>query len=56
MNEIILDGESLTFKQILGVAYGKTDNPRILLAEKAKRKVKRSANAVQKLLERGEIA
>ena len=56
MNEIILDGESLTFEQVLAVAHGEPNNPRVLLSESAKAKVNRSANAVQTLLERGEVA
>jgi len=56
MSEIILDGESLTFEQVLAVAYGAPDNPRVGLSEKAKQAVSRSAKAVQILLERGEIA
>ena len=56
MSEIILDGASLTFEQVLAVAGGEPNNPRVLLSEKAKNQVVRSANAVQKLLERGEIA
>lgn len=56
MNEIILDGENLTFEQTVAVAYGKPNAPRVILSEKAKENVKRAANAVQKLLDRGEIA
>lgn len=56
MNEIILDGESLTFEQVCRVAHGKPNEPRIVLAEKAKENVRRAADAVQKLLEKGEIA
>ncbi len=56
MQEIILDGENLSFEQTVAVAYGKPNEPRVFLSEKAKENVKRSANAVQKLLERGEIA
>ena len=56
MQEITLDGESLTFEQVLAVAYGEPNNPRVLLSEKAKGQVRRSASAVQALLERGEIA
>ncbi len=55
MNKIILDGESLTFEQVLTVAY-KKENVKISLSEQAKIKVKRAADAVQTLLERGEIA
>lgn len=56
MNEIVLDGESLTIEQVVAVAHGKPLEPRVLLSEKAKQNVIRSANAVQTLLERGEIA
>ncbi len=56
MNEIILDGESLTFEQVLAVAYGEPNNPRVLLSEKAKENVTRAARAVEILLERDEIA
>src|SRR5262245_7223369 len=56
MSEIILDGESLTFEQVCEVAYGKPNEPRIVLAENAKEKVTRAANAVQELLKKGEIA
>jgi histidine ammonia-lyase len=56
MNEIILDGENLTFEQVVAVAYGAPDKPRVGLSEAAKARVQRSANAVQILLERGEIA
>src|SRR5215203_4907192 len=56
MSEIILDGESLTFDQVLAVAYGKSEEIQISLSETAKKNVNRAADAVEKLLERGEIA
>ena len=56
MNEIILDGESLTFEQVLAIAHGEPNQPRVSLSEKAQANVNRSAAAVQILLERGEIA
>lgn len=56
MNEIVLDGESLTFEQVVEIAYGAPKNPKIILAESAKTKVNRASQAVDKLLERGEIA
>ncbi len=56
MDEIILDGESLTFEQVLAVAHGEPNQPRVSLSETAQAYVRRSAAAVQKLLERGEIA
>ena len=56
MTEIIIDGESLTFEQVLAVAYGKPNEPRVVLAESAKANVERCARAVDTLIERGEIA
>ncbi|MBA3634511.1 MAG: histidine ammonia-lyase [Acidobacteria bacterium] len=56
MNKIVLDGESLTFEQVIATAFGKPNAPRVVLSEKAQAQVNRSAAAVQKLLERGEIA
>ena len=54
--EIIIDGESLTFEQVIAVAYGKPGEPRVVLSDQAKACVNRSAAAVQTLLARGEIA
>jgi histidine ammonia-lyase len=56
MNEIILDGESLTFEQVCRVAHGKPNAPRLVLSEKARKNVRRAADAVQELLAKGEIA
>ena len=56
MNEIILDGESLTFEQVIAVAYGEPNKFRVALSERAQKQVRRCAQAVQKLLKRGEIA
>lgn len=56
MTTIILDGESLTFEQVVAVAYGAPGEPRIALSEGAKGRVNRAAQAVQTLLGRGEIA
>jgi histidine ammonia-lyase len=56
MNEIVIDGESLTFEQVLAVAYSKPGAPRVTLSEKAKENVARCARAVDTLIERGEIA
>lgn len=56
MNEIILDGENLTFEQVLAVSAGDADQFHISLSAKAEKRVERSAQAVEKLLERGEIA
>lgn len=56
MTEIILDGESLTFEEVLAVAYGKPGEPIVSFSEPAKAKVLSAAAAVDTLLERGEIA
>jgi len=56
MNEIILDGESLTFEQVIAVAYGRPGEPQVALADTAKDAVNRAAAAVQTLLDRGEVA
>ena len=56
MSEIIINGESLTFEQVLAVAFGKPGEPRIALADEAKSHVSRCAAAVDRLIERGEIA
>ncbi len=56
MSEIILNGESLTFEQVIAVAFGEPNKPRVILSNAAKGKVTRAANAVQTLLDNGEIA
>jgi len=56
MDDIIIDGESLTFEQVIAVSEGSPGSPRVVLSEFAKLKVQRSADAVQTLLDRGEIA
>ncbi len=56
MKKIILDGKSLTFSEVLQAAFGKPNEPEIVLSAKAKDNVRRSAEAVRKLLARGEIA
>lgn len=56
MNEIVLDGENLTFEQVVAVAFGEPNAPRVVLSDEAKAKVNRASAAVEKLLERGEIA
>lgn len=56
MNEIIIDGENLTFEHVLAVAYGKPGEPSVALADSSKENVGRCAAAVDRLIERGEIA
>ena len=54
--EIVLDGESLTFEQVFAVAHGGPDEPRVVLSDLARERVQKCADAVQTLLDRGEIA
>jgi histidine ammonia-lyase len=56
MAEIVLDGQSLTFEEVVAVAYGQPGYPRVRLSDQAKINVERSAAAIQTLLDRGEIA
>jgi histidine ammonia-lyase len=53
---VVIDGESLTFDQVLAVAYGEPGEPCVELSDSARAAVDRSAAAVDTLLERGEIA
>ncbi|MBE2184829.1 MAG: histidine ammonia-lyase [Anaerolineae bacterium] len=54
--EITIDGKSLTIEQIIEVAYGQPDNPRVILSEPARVAVQRSADAVQQLIQQNRIA
>ncbi len=54
--DILIDGKSLTFEQVIAVAYGKPGEPAVRLADSAKLAVNRCSDAVQTLLDRGEIA
>lgn len=53
---IELDGEQLTFEQVLAVAYGEPGRPAVRLADHARAAVERAAAAVRGLCERGEVA
>jgi histidine ammonia-lyase len=53
---ILIDGESLTFEQVTAVAFGKPGQPTVELSTAARAKVDLASGAVQTLLERGEIA
>lgn len=55
-SQLIIDGESLTFEQVIDVAYGEPGATGVVLSDAAKANVERSAAAVQTLLDRGEIA
>ena len=56
MKEILIDGESLTFEQVIQVAYGKPGQPNVCLTDDSRSKVQSAADAVDTLLDRGEIA
>ncbi|MCB9101987.1 MAG: histidine ammonia-lyase [Anaerolineales bacterium] len=56
MDPIILDGQSLTIDQVITVAYGEPGQPAVALSEAAQAGVTRAAQAVQTLLERGQVA
>jgi len=56
MDTVILDGGSLTFDDVLAVAYGEPSSPKVILSAEAKRNVNRAADAVQQLLEDDVIA
>ena len=53
---IELDGQSLTIAQVVEVAYGEAGMPKVTIKADAQKQVKNAADAVQKLLERGEVA
>ncbi len=56
VSKLAIDGEKLTFDDVLAVAYDSTGRIHVGLSDDAKTKVERSAAAVQTLLDRGEIA
>ena len=53
---IILDGESLTIEQVAAVTHGTQGQPEITISGKAMEKVARTAEAIEQLLKRNEIA
>jgi histidine ammonia-lyase len=55
-NEIVLDGSSLTFEDVIAVAYGQPGEPRVVLGDEARGAVGKAAKAVADLVENGEIA
>ena len=56
MTDLLIDGESLTFEEVLAVAHRAPGEVRVSISDDAKAKVNRAAAAVDKLVERGEIA
>jgi histidine ammonia-lyase len=55
-HDILLDGTSLTIEQVVRVAFGNPNQPRVSLSSEAARRVERAAQAVGELLARNEIA
>jgi diadenosine tetraphosphate (Ap4A) HIT family hydrolase len=55
MENVILDGESLTFEQVLAVAHGKPGQPRVVIGQNAIPKIERAAQAVQTLLDGNQV-
>ncbi len=56
-NDVVtLDGEHLTFEQVLAVARGRPGRPRVVLSDAAGAAVDRAAAAVERLLAGGTIA
>lgn len=53
---IILDGASLTIEQVVAVAHGQPDRPRVVLSNEVIPRVDRAAQVVQQLLREGRIA
>lgn len=56
MEQVILDGGSLTIEQVIAVAYGTPNHPRVMISDEAKIAINRSADAVQTLLRDGVVA
>ena len=56
MPDVLIDGESLTIEEVLSVAYSDPGEVTVTLSDDARAKVSRSAEAVQTLLDRGEVA
>jgi ABC-type transport system involved in Fe-S cluster assembly fused permease/ATPase subunit len=52
MSEVVINGEDLTFEQVVSVAYGKPGEPNVLISDEAKANVNRSSAAVDALLDR----
>jgi histidine ammonia-lyase len=55
-NVISLDGQNLTIDQVIAVAYGRPGAPGVEISNEAEAKVTRAAQAVERLLARGEVA
>lgn len=56
MTEVLIDGERLTFEQVLAIAFSQPGEVPIVIGGEAKAKVNRASDAVDELVKRGEIA
>jgi histidine ammonia-lyase len=56
MDTLRINGADLTIEQVVAVAYGGPGAPLVTLTPEARERVDRAAMAVQRLLERGEVA
>jgi histidine ammonia-lyase len=56
MQYLEINGETLTKDQVITVAFGRANECQVKLSPEARVRVSKSAKAVEKLLERGEIA
>jgi histidine ammonia-lyase len=50
MKTIILDGKSLTIEQVIEISHSRSEEIEVVLSENSKEKVKKAADAVQKLI------
>lgn len=56
MEQIVIDGQSLTLEQVVAVAQGGPGQPEVCLSDAARVNVQRAADAVAKLLDDGVVA
>jgi histidine ammonia-lyase len=56
LETIVLNGQDLSIEQVVTVANGPPQAPRVVLSEEARQRVGRAAEAVAQLLARGEVA
>ena len=53
---IFIDGQTLTIEQVVEVAYGTANQPKVAIKADAQKQIRNAAEAVQTLLKRGEVA
>lgn len=56
METVWLDGTKLNIEQVIQVAFGRAGEPQVSLTDEAKRNVQRAADAVDRMVEEGQIA